>query len=179
MLSAGADGIRMLTDNHPAQVRRDAYDRAVEALLLVNPKAVPIAKLEDACSIARVSNQVRETAPPKPADPHPEAMLISRVSNMANACSQLVARAKRLGIAVELRIADRNEDPGKQLQTLISFHDQLEKQVAYWQATTKEQRAIDDLQVRLRRTEKQLGAMATAMASLSDLLPHLLRKAGR
>ena len=124
--------------------RQAAYDNSVAALRRINPKAVPIAKADEPFAIARVSEQVRQTVAPAERAPSPEVMLYSRVNNMQGACAKLVAEAKRKGIPAELPPTDES-DQGARLQMLNAFHDRLEKKIDYYNRTTQEQRAIDQL----------------------------------
>jgi hypothetical protein len=165
-----------------AQKRQDAYDSVVAALHRVNPKAVPIARPGDVFAIPLVAQQVRETAPPAEPKPSPERMLHSRVSNMEGAVSELVARAKRKGIQTEVPVI-KETDLGARLQKFIAFHDDLERTVAYFDATTKEQRAIDSLGHRVIKLEKRMEELeprmediAAALAKVAKLLPLFVMK---
>jgi hypothetical protein len=158
-----------------AEVRQRVYDQAVEALHRVNPKAVPVASPDDPCAIPRVVEQARRTAPPQDAAPSPECMLHSRVRNMQGAVAELVAKAKRKGIAAELPAADEGGDLGARLQMFNAAHDKLERQIAYFDTTTKEQRAIDGLCIRIERLGKRVDTIAAALAALQSLLPLLMK----
>ena len=159
-----------------AAARSAAYENAVAALRKINPKAVPVAKIEDAFSIPRVAEQARQAVAPPSRAASPEAMLHSRISNMENAVSVLVAEAKRKGIKAQLPPANGDGDLGARLQMLNAMHDKLEKDINYFNNTTREQRAIDSLGFRVQRIEKRIDAIATAMAMLNELLPHLISR---
>jgi hypothetical protein len=152
------------------QVRRDVYDQVVEDLHRIDPNAVPVAKLSDPYAIPRVSNQVRNTSPPADRTPSPEHMLVSRVSNMQEAVSKLVAEAKRKGISVGLP-TDETGDLGARLQMLNNFHFNLERKLEYFERTTPEQRAIDELRSAVARLQK-------AFLAQDDLLKVLIAKSG-
>jgi outer membrane murein-binding lipoprotein Lpp len=158
-----------------AQRRQDAYDNAVAALHRVNPKAVPVARPSDAFAIPLVAQQARDASPPALPAPSPEHMLIGRVNAMQNACASLFADAKRKGIRVEWPAI--KDDLGLRLQTLNAFHDQLEKKIEYHNNTTPERRAIDTLNNKVARLENRVDAMTTAMTSLADLIPLLMKQA--
>lgn len=164
-------------NSEAAQARQTAYDRTVAALRAVNPEAVPIAKLVEPFAIERVAQQVRDTEPPKLPPLSPEHMLVGRVSAMQNSCASLVADAKRKHIPVEWPAIKEGDDLGLRLQTLNAFHDQLESKIAYYNNTSPERRAIDNLGHRVIRLEKQIAAMAQAMASLAELVPLLMEQA--
>jgi hypothetical protein len=146
----------------------------VAALHRVNSKAVPVAQPGDVGAIARVSQQVRETEPPKEAPPSPERMLHSRASNMQGAVAELVAKAKRKGINTELPVIAET-DLGARLQKLNAFHDQLERTVAYFDSTSKEQRAIDSIGNRVVKLEKRSDTVEEALRALAKLMPSLFK----
>jgi hypothetical protein len=172
-------------NSETAAQRQAAYDAAVKKLHDINPKLAPVAKIEDAFSIPRVAQQAREAVAPEPLPPSSEIRLLSRASAMQNSCADLVGRAKRLGIKTELpKVSDA--DPLATLQLLNKFHDDLEKQIEYFQTYSQEQRAIDTLwkqaardAKRLDAIEKRLAAMSAALGSISELLPHLLPAPGK
>jgi hypothetical protein len=154
--------------------RRAAYQSAVDALHRVNPKAVPVAALDEVCSIPRVVEQARQAVAPPESAPSPEAMLHGRCNNMQNAVAHLVAKAKAKGIPAELPPADDDGDRGARLQMLNAMHDRLEKKIQYFDSTTKEQRAIDAMGMQINRVEKRVDAIAAALGALNKLLPLLL-----
>jgi hypothetical protein len=92
---------------------------------------------------------------------------------MQDAVATLVAKAKRKGIPAELP-SDKG-DLGARLQMLNALFDSLEKKIAYHEGTTQEQQAIDELGTRIQRLEKRADAIATAMAAIKELLPHLMK----
>ena len=155
-----------------ADRRQAAYDNCVATLHRLDPKAVPVARPDEAFAIPRVAEQARQATNPAPPAPSPERMLIGRVSAMQDAVANLVAKAKRMGIPAELP-SDKG-DLGERLQILVALFDSLEKKIAYHDGTTKEQRAIDTLVKQVQRLEKRVDAIATAMAAIKDLLPHLM-----
>jgi hypothetical protein len=164
-------------NSEAAARRRDAYDRSLAAIHLINPNAVPIAAPHEPYAIERLADQARHTVAPPGRKPSPEGMLHSRVSNMQNAVANLVAEARGKGIAAELPPNDLGGDLGARLQELNALHDKLEKQIAYFNGTTQEQRAIDDLRADIKRIRKRLDGTATALAALGELLPLLMKKA--
>jgi hypothetical protein len=166
----------MTLNSESAAQRQKAYDDAVAALHRVAPKIAPVAKPDEAFAIPRVAQQAREAVAPPPPPASPERMLHGRVSNMWNAVAELVAQAKRKGIEVEFPTIKQSDDLGYQLQVLNEAHDRLEKQIEYFDSTTKEQRAIDQLRRQGQRIEKRLDAMAAALTSFSELLSHLMSK---
>lgn len=160
-----------------SQKRQEAYDRCVRALGLINPNAVPVAGLGEVCAIPLVAEQARQAVAPVRAG-SPEHMLHSRVSNMQGAVATLVAEAKRKGIPAELPPSTEG-DLGARLQMLVSMHEALESKIAYFNTTTKEQRAIDALKTDVRHINKQLTAIGVSMAALRELLPLLMQDKSR
>jgi hypothetical protein len=156
-----------------ADRRLAAYDGCISALHRLDPKAVPVARPDEAFAIPRVAEQARQATNPAPPAPSPERMLHSRVSAMQDAVATLVAKAKRKGIPAELP-SDKG-DLGARLQMLNALFDSLEKKIAYHEGTTQEQQAIDELGTRIQRLEKRADAIATAMAAIKELLPHLMK----
>lgn len=158
-----------------AEARRVAYDRAVKAIRRVDPKAAPVAGIADVCGIPRVVEQARRTVAPPDLAPSSEQTLRARVSRMQNDVAHLVAKARRAGVPAELPVFGEGEDdPLQQLQKLNGLHDALEKRIRYFDTTTQEQRAIDDLRAHSDRLDKRLDAIAAALTSLSGLLPLLM-----
>ena len=96
---------------------------------------------------------------------------------MQGSCAELVGRAKRLGIKTEMpKVSDA--DPLAALQLWNKFHDDLEKEIEYFQTYNQEQRAIDTLWKqsardarRLDAIEKRLDAMASALTSFCRSAP--------
>jgi hypothetical protein len=171
----------MTLNSETAAQRQAAYDRAVEALHRVTPKIAPVAKPTDAFAIPLVSQQAREAVAPDPAPASPERMLGSRVNDMWNAVVELVAKAKRKGIKVEFPPIKQSDDLGYQLQMLNTAHAEIEQQLEYYGRTTPAERMIETLRQHVnkleahsKRTDARLDAMARALASISELLPHLL-----
>jgi hypothetical protein len=158
-----------------AAARQLAYDRAVAELHKIDPKAIPIAKPNEVYAIARVAQQVRDTASPEPLAPSSEARLLSRANAMQGSCAALANTARGLGIKVSLPKIETT-DPLAALQTLNAFYDWLEKRVEYYRSTTPQDRKIDELASRVGLLEKRMDAMANAMAAINQLLPHLMPK---
>jgi hypothetical protein len=165
----------MTLNSETAAQRQAAYDKALKKLHDVIPGAVPVARLDEAFAIPRVAEQARQAVPPEPLPPSSEVRLLSRVSAMQGSVSELVARAKRLGIKCELPKL-KDPDPLAQLQALNDFHDKLERKIEYFNSTTKEQRAIDELRQQVWRIERRLDAMAVALKSFGDLVALLMPK---
>lgn len=159
-----------MTISTAEQVRRDAYDHAVAALHRADPNAVPVVDFSEAFAISRVNNQARNTAAPDDRKPSPEHMLISRTSNMQQAVAELIAEAKRKGVPVSAP-PDTTGDVGARLQALNDYHYLLEKKISYFDQTSVEQRAIDEIRADVSRLQK-------AMVALNKLLPLLIAKAG-
>jgi hypothetical protein len=170
-----------MTISDAAAARQLAYDRVVGELQKIDPKAIPIAKPDEAFAIGRVAQQAREAVPPAEPKASPERMLSSRVNNMWNAVAELVAKAKRTGIKVEFPPIKQSDDLGYQLQVLNEAHNRIEKSIEYFANTTPEQRMIETLRQRVKKLEERnkradarIDAMASALSAVSDLLPHLL-----
>lgn len=153
------------------QVRRDCYNEAVAALHRADPNAVPVAKFGDPCAIPMVSNQARNTEAPADPASSPEGMLFERISNMQQAISQLVVKAKRNAVPLSTPPKVSGGDLRGTLRALNDYHDRLEKKVTYYSQSTREQRAIDDLM-------SQVAQLRKAFLALDDLLKVLIAKSG-
>jgi hypothetical protein len=158
-----------------AAARQLAYDRVVAELQKIDPKAIPVAKPDEAFAIGRVAQQARDAVEPAPLSPSSEVRLLSRVNAMQQGVSQLVNTARGLGIKVGLPKLE-GADPLAHLQFLNEFHDKLERTVEYYRSTSKEQRRIDELWRWNQRLEKRVDALASAMSAIADLMPHLITK---
>jgi hypothetical protein len=154
------------------QVRRDCYNQVVADLHRADPNAVPVAKFGEPYAIPRVSNQARHTAAPPDPMSSPENMLFERISNMQGAISKLVDEAKRNHVPViPFDQTWTGDDARGRLQALNAYHDRLEKRLAYYSQTTREQRAIDQLMLEVAQLRK-------AFLAQDALLKVLIAKSG-
>jgi hypothetical protein len=165
----------LLDDFRSRTQRREAYDRCLADLKKIDPGAKPIASYGEVFAAERVSAQARDTVAPEPLPPSSEHRLVARISAMQGSCAELVSTLTKLG-APTPAWPEVDADPLERLQSLNAFFDRLERKVAYWRSTSKEQRAIDTLRMQVAQLEKRAEAQHRLLSTLvNDLIPQLMK----